>query len=86
MNCERIDELLSDALDGPLEAADRATVDAHLAACPACVDNLRAYVTTQAILRDIGREEPETAPLADDLVRRILDARRESAKTTRRTA
>jgi anti-sigma factor RsiW len=36
MSCERIQELLSAYLDGELSPAERAEVDAHLAACPEC--------------------------------------------------
>ena len=77
MNCRQIDELILDALDEPLNAGDRAEVDTHLAACPACVANLQTYVTTIGLLQDLGRiEESQAAPpLSDELVRRILDAR-----------
>ncbi len=36
MTCERIEELLSAYLEGELAPAERAEVEAHLAACPAC--------------------------------------------------
>ena len=38
MTCERIEELLSAYLEGELAPAERAEVEAHLAACPACAE------------------------------------------------
>ncbi|MCK7481476.1 MAG: zf-HC2 domain-containing protein [Candidatus Moduliflexus flocculans] len=38
MTCERFEELLSAYLEGGLAAAERAEVDAHLAACAECAE------------------------------------------------
>ena len=38
MTCERFEELLSAYLEGELVAAERAEVEAHLAACPGCAE------------------------------------------------
>ena len=38
MTCERFEELLSAYIEGGLTAAERAEMDAHRAACPACAD------------------------------------------------
>lgn len=77
MNCPQIEELQLLALDEPLAVTDQATVDAHLAACPACVESMRAHVKMLALLREVGRADEHRAapPLSDALVRRILDAR-----------
>ncbi len=38
MTCERTEELLSAYLEGELAPAERAEVEAHLAACPECAE------------------------------------------------
>ena len=48
MSCERIQDLLSPYLDGELAPAERAEVDAHLAACPECADLLARLRTALA--------------------------------------
>ena len=77
MNCRQIEELLLLALDEPLGTSDQATVDAHLVACPSCVESMRSYVKMLALVREVGRADEERAapPLSETLVRRILDAR-----------
>src|SRR5262249_25143450 len=74
ISCTRFDELHAQSTDAPLEGAERADFDAHLAGCPECVQRLRLYVATQQGLRDLGAwEEKQTvAPLPESLVQRIL--------------
>src|SRR6266852_4420315 len=47
MNCEKYQDLFSDLIDGLLTANDCENIEAHLSACPDCVDarnDLRAIV------------------------------------------
>jgi len=36
MNCAELEILICDYVDGTLAAADKAAVESHLSACPAC--------------------------------------------------
>src|SRR5687767_124213 len=55
---ERWNERLSEYLDGELSAADRAAVDAHLAACDVCREDLEALRAVTARARAL----PDTVP------------------------
>jgi anti-sigma factor RsiW len=44
-------DVLMDYLEGVLAAADRKTVEAHVAACPRCVAFVESYRETPRILR-----------------------------------
>ena len=46
LTCRDVVELLSDHLEGALSAAQRARVEAHLAACPDCLAYLAQLRTT----------------------------------------
>jgi anti-sigma factor RsiW len=60
MNCEQIDELLSDLLDGQLPEGARAGVEAHLASCAACA---AAYKKMRRTVRFVSANaEPDLAP------------------------
>jgi anti-sigma factor RsiW len=76
ITCARFDELHLASLDAPLEGADRATFDLHLASCPACVERLKGYVTTSEILRGLDAAEAarEPAPLGEAFVQRLVSA------------
>jgi anti-sigma factor RsiW len=62
MNCERIQELLQERLDGELAGRDRAEVDRHLGGCPTCrrvLGELEALAATASRLPrgiDPGRD------------------------------
>ena len=58
MNCADIREHLSDYVDGGLEAATRASVESHLAACAACADVVRDFEQLRAAARTLGPIEP----------------------------
>ncbi len=53
-----VEDALSAYLDGALPAAERAAVEAHLAACPACRTALAELRATQALLRAAPRPAP----------------------------
>lgn len=55
MNCERFEELLFDALDGRLGAAEAATIERHAQACPRCGE-----------LRRLAEAEADTALAAPE--------------------
>jgi anti-sigma factor RsiW len=77
MTCDHVQELLLSSLDGALPAGDRAALDGHLAACPACVRLMKEHVVTSQLLRGWDEADAkDTAPaLPESLVRSILAAR-----------
>lgn len=79
LTCRELIEFLADYVDGALSADERTRFDAHLAACPACVDYLHGYRESirlgRAALAD-ANGLAEDAP--DELVDAILAARKRS--------
>jgi len=69
LNCLNTEERLTDYLDGQLQGAERAQLEAHLAECAAC-RQLAAQV--RALSVRLPRLEPEVEPTG--LVYRILEA------------
>ncbi|ABO48590.1 putative transmembrane anti-sigma factor [Desulforamulus reducens MI-1] len=61
MNCQVVLELLSPYLDGVLDPVEHATVQKHLASCPACS---RELAELKACI-DLLQELPDIAPPAD---------------------
>jgi hypothetical protein len=59
MDCPRVKELLSEYIDGTLEAEDRDRVDQHLLACAACRDELESL---RALVRELGSLESVQPP------------------------
>lgn len=64
MTCERIEELLSAYLEGELGAAEKAAVEDHLAACPACAELLAALRQVTGAMAAFPEAEPSPALLA----------------------
>jgi anti-sigma factor RsiW len=65
--CRRVTELITDYLEGALDANDRAKFEAHLATCDGCtayLEQMRATIST------VGRVDVGSLPdqLRDDLV------------------
>ena len=56
MKCEVCLELLEEYLDGEIEAADRAQIDAHLVTCTECSENFGALTAEQEIFARYDRE------------------------------
>lgn len=75
MTCERIEELLSAYLEGELGAAEKAGVEAHLAACPECAE-LAALIKEGL---EAAASFPEAVPSAELMARlyAVPEARRE---------
>jgi anti-sigma factor (TIGR02949 family) len=53
-----LDDVLSAYLDDELTAAERAEVDAHLAACPECRSDLDAEAEVRRVLRELPAVDP----------------------------
>jgi len=64
MTCQRIEELLSDYLEGALPAAERAAFEAHLAVCPGCAALANAMKDTMAAAASFPEVEPSPALFA----------------------
>mgnify|MGYP001094658351 FL=1 len=64
MTCERTEGLLSAYLEGELAAAERAGVEAHLAACPACAGLLGLLKETLAATAGFPEAEPSAGLMA----------------------
>lgn len=56
MNCPRIQPLLSDYLDGELNAERAEAVEHHLSGCPRCANLLRELRGTVRIVAHLGRQ------------------------------
>jgi anti-sigma factor RsiW len=54
MNCNQIDELLSDYIDGELTDGARAGVELHLRSCEVCAGSYRQLVRTVRFVRKNG--------------------------------
>ncbi len=67
MNCADYEILICDYVDGTLDAADRARVEAHLAECPSCAELARDSSAAVAFMERAADVEPPP-----ELVNRIL--------------
>jgi anti-sigma factor RsiW len=61
-DCRRIESLLPPYVDGEASTAAAAEVDAHLASCPACCENVAAERTARAVVRARAAELRVVAP------------------------
>ncbi len=67
MKCADLDVLLCDYVDGALDVASRASVEAHLAECPVCAELARDAAAAVGFLARVEKVEPPA-----ELVTRIL--------------
>ena len=67
MTCAEYEILICDYVDGTLDAADRARVEAHLAVCPSCAELARDSAAAVAFMERAADVEPPP-----ELVNRIL--------------
>jgi hypothetical protein len=67
MTCAEYEILICDYVDGTLDTADRAKVEAHLAACPSCAELARDSAAAVAFMERAADVEPPP-----ELVNRIL--------------
>lgn len=70
IHCEQWEEMLVDALDGALSAADRAAFDAHAATCPVCAQLLAQSSRGREWLRFLEAEPEVPAGLVESIVSR----------------
>ncbi|MGV3724896.1 MAG: anti-sigma factor family protein [Actinomycetota bacterium] len=57
MNCPKVQPLLSELLDGDLDAERTGAVERHLAQCPACAAEWRSLRATVRLVGHLGRQE-----------------------------
>jgi anti-sigma factor RsiW len=69
LTCKELVEAITDYLEGTMGGAERRRFDAHLAACPHCVQYLEQMRSTLAAL---GRLEEKS--IAPDLRDRLLES------------
>lgn len=86
LRCEEAQSLVSRDLDRELAAADRARLDAHLAACPACAREKAALAGADALLRDALPRDAFGADFARDVLRAVEHAPRTEARPEARPA
>jgi anti-sigma factor RsiW len=67
--CQQLVELVTDYLEGDLDAADRAAVEQHLAECGHCTAYVRQV--TRLLELTAGSAEPVPAALLEDLTARF---------------
>lgn len=80
-------ELLPYYANGTLDGADRARVEAELAACPSCSEELRELERLSAALRERADEAPQPSPaVLDDVLARIGSSPSATLATRVRTA
>jgi anti-sigma factor RsiW len=76
VTCREFADFVMDYFDGQLEPDVRSRFDQHLTRCPDCVHYLHQYRdTVQAGQTAFDDDLPAAVP--DDLVRAILDARKD---------
>jgi hypothetical protein len=66
MECAKIKDLLSEYIDGTLDAQPKALIDEHLLACPKCNEELASLKT---LIRELGSMESFKAP--DDFLEKL---------------
>jgi len=78
LTCQQLIAFLDEYSSGEQAPEVRAEFERHLSGCPQCVDYLRTYQATVAIVHG-ACGEPDAAPPADapeELIQAILQARR----------
>ena len=78
MTCQELAEFIMDYVDGALPEEQHTTFEDHLAVCPSCIEYLKSYKTTKAVLDDLGCDAQEQVPVEvpEELVSAILAARK----------
>ena len=76
MTCRELIDFLMEYLDRELPQEQRAEFEAHLDACPECVDFLNSYQETRKLECQCYRDSDESAAIPEQLVQAILAAKR----------
>lgn len=83
MACERVEALLGAYVDGELNRAQTAAVEAHLGGCPACARRLAELKELSALVADATAGEP-LPPTLHASVMRVVSSERPAQVRTRR--
>ena len=73
LSCRDVIDVLMDYADGVLPPEERASVEAHLAGCPPCVDFARSYRETPRLFRQAT--EASMPPEMERRLQRFLEER-----------
>ncbi len=96
MNCEQVEELLSEYLDNMLAPEERRQVADHLSICRSCTQALADYRRNDALLARLPRTSPDAAlrerifsspdflELTGETPENVSPTRTDGAQTTRR--
>jgi anti-sigma factor RsiW len=79
ISCRELIDFIASYLDDELSSVERERFEAHLNACPACVDFLASYRETLRATADAFADDdavPESVP--EELVQAVLTSRRRS--------
>jgi anti-sigma factor RsiW len=68
LTCQDLSQIVTDYLEGAMNAADRERFDAHLSVCPDCV---RYVSQMRATVRTLGRVPAE--PIPPEIERKLLE-------------
>lgn len=82
MNCEQIEELLSDLIDDELAAGARAGVEAHIASCEGCRETYRQLRRTVRFVRANAAHDAkpsEAARVYEGFIRTVVTSDDERA-------
>lgn len=79
ITCRQLIDFLGDYVEGELPPPDRHELERHLAVCPSCVAYLDSYVKARHLGQAVLRDEAGATQLPEELVHRILQARRTAA-------
>ena len=71
MNCQDIENLLPAYIEGDLDTADRARVDAHLETCDGCRESMAFFVELESSLESRRALRPSGAETARQVARRV---------------
>jgi anti-sigma factor RsiW len=70
MNCERVEQLLSEHLEGFVSEREAGAMAAHLGRCPACRRRQEEFTTIRSSLRTLAQQLPLPE---SDIDRRAID-------------
>ncbi len=73
MRCDHARTMVSDYINGDLDAATAALLEEHLRDCPNCPPIYAALLAVRAQLAALAREVPMRDQVLADRVRRALD-------------